>query len=337
MKPWHCQVIDPWGGSYFVEKLTDDLINRVRGHLNEIETLGGMAKAIAAGVPKQRIEESAARTQARIDAGEQIVVGVNTYRIANDKPIDVRVVDNAAVRALQIDKLNRLRDERNQAELDAALSALSFVAGSGDGNLLEATVNAARAKASVGEMTWALEKVWGRHEAKPTISKGIYEATPRDLEKVQVAKRAVTAFAEADGRAPAVLVAKIGQDGHDRGQKVIASAFADLGFDVKVGSLFATPEEVAEQAIKENVHVVGVSSLAAGHLTHVPELKAALAALGRTDILVVAGGVIPPQDVEKLLDMGAAAVFPPGTVIPEAAIDLLNILSSHLGYAQRRR
>jgi methylmalonyl-CoA mutase len=332
-----CDVIDPWGGSYLVEKLTDDLIARVRGHLAEIESLGGMAKAIDAGIPKQRIEEAAARTQARIDSGEQTVVGVNAYRVEQDAAVDVRVVKNADVLARQLEKLRRLKAERNQTDVDAALAALSEVARTGEGNLLAASVVAARVKATVGEMSLALETVWGRHKAEPKISKGVYEATPRDLEQVNAAKRAVRAFAEADGRAPSVLVAKIGQDGHDRGQKVIASAFADLGFDVKVGALFSTAEEVARHAIETNVHVVGVSSLAAGHLTHVPELKAALAEQGRGDILVVAGGVIPPHDVAKLLDMGAAAVFPPGTAIPEAAQELLDALNAHLGYLQRRR
>ncbi len=331
-----CDVIDPWGGSYFVEKLTDDLIAQVRVHLQEIETLGGMAKAIDAGIPKQRIEDAAARTQARIDSGEQIVVGVNTHRIDDDKPIDILTVDNSTVRATQIEKLKRLRAERNTSDVQLTLDALTEIAQSGEGNLLEASVNAARAKATVGEMTSALERVWGRHVAFPKLSKGVYEATPKDLDQIHAAKRAVAAFAEADGRAPSILVAKIGQDGHDRGQKVIASAFSDIGFDVKVGQLFATPQEVAAQAIADDVHVVGVSSLAAGHLTHVPELKTALAAQGRGDILVVAGGVIPPQDVQTLIDMGAAAVFPPGTVIPEAAQELLAALNAHLGYAQRR-
>jgi methylmalonyl-CoA mutase len=331
-----CDVIDPWGGSYFVEKLTDDLIARVREHLAEIEALGGMSKAIEAGIPKLRIEEAAARTQARIDAAEQIVVGVNCFKVDDEQPIDILTVDNGAVRKTQIEKLVRLRAERNEDDVKRSLEALAEVARTGDGNLLAATVEAARAKATVGEMSAALETVWGRHAATPRISKGVYEATPRHLEQVQAAKRAVAAFAEADGRAPAILVAKIGQDGHDRGQKVIASAFADIGFDVKVGQLFATPQEVAMHAIASNVHIVGVSSLAAGHLTHVPELKAALADMGRGDILVVAGGVIPPQDVAKLLEMGAAAVFPPGTVIPEAAQELLAALNGHLGYAQRR-
>jgi methylmalonyl-CoA mutase len=330
-----CDAIDPWGGSYFVEKLTDDLIARVREHLTEIETLGGMSNAIETGIPKQRIEEAAARTQARIDAGEQIVVGVNIFKINDEQPIDILTVDNSTVRNTQIEKLQRLRLERDGGSVDAALKALTLVAQTGEGNLLEAAVNAARAKATVGEMSAALETVWGRHAATPRMSKGVYEATPKNLEQVQAAKRAVQAFAEADGRAPSILVAKIGQDGHDRGQKVIASAFADIGFDVKVGQLFATPQEVAAKAIDDNVHVVGVSSLAAGHLTHVPELKSALVALGREDILIVAGGVIPPQDIAKLREMGAAAVFPPGTVIPAAAQELLLALNAHLGYAQR--
>jgi methylmalonyl-CoA mutase len=329
-----CDVIDPWGGSYFVEKLTDDLIARARMHLTEIESLGGMAKAIEAGVPKQRIEEAAARTQARIDAGERIVVGVNAFKAEDENPIALRTVDTSIVRASQIEKLQRLRRERSETELRDALDTLASVAKTGKGNLLEASVEAARACATVGEMSAALESVWGRHAAPPNISKGIYAATPKDLAQIEFARRKVAAFAESDGRAPSILVAKIGQDGHDRGQKVIASAFADLGFDVIVGELFATPEEVARKAVADNVHIVGVSSLAAGHLTHVPQLKAALHELGRTDILIVAGGVIPPDDVRTLKEMGAAAIFPPGTVIPEAAQELIDALNAHLGYAQ---
>jgi methylmalonyl-CoA mutase len=332
-----CDAIDPWGGSYFVEKLTDDLIARVREHLAEIESLGGMSKAIEAGIPKQRIEEAASRTQARIDAGEQIVVGVNCLKSSNEQPIDILTVDNSVVRTKQMEKLQRLKAERDAADVKTKLHALTAVARTSNGNLLEASVNAARTGATVGEMSAALEVVWGRHAAMPRLSKGVYEATPRDLEQVRAAKRAVEAFAEAEGRAPSILVAKIGQDGHDRGQKVIASAFSDLGFDVKVGQLFATPEEVAVKAVEDKVHIVGVSSLAAGHLTHVPQLKAALSALGHENILVVAGGVIPPLDIPKLLEMGAAAVFPPGTVIPEAAQELLSALNAHLGYAQRAR
>jgi methylmalonyl-CoA mutase len=331
-----CDVIDPWGGSYFVEKLTDDLTARVRSHLAEIEALGGMSKAIESGLPKQRIEEAAARTQARIDSGEQKLIGVNCYRPLAEKPVDILVVNNSTVRARQIEKLSRLKTERDSTQLQQSLSNLETIARGGGGNLLEAAVIAARAKATVGEISEALERVWGRHAAAPKISKGVYEATPKDLAQIEATKRAVSAFAEIEGRNPSILVAKIGQDGHDRGQKVIASAFSDLGFEVKVGPLFATPEEVAAEAVRENVHVVGVSSLAAGHMTHVPELKAALAAKQRPDILVVAGGVIPPQDVPILLERGAAAVFPPGTVIPDAAMALLETLNAHLGYAQRR-
>ncbi|MCA0433604.1 MAG: methylmalonyl-CoA mutase [Proteobacteria bacterium] len=331
-----CRAIDPWGGSYFIERLTADLIARTRVHLAEVDQSGGMSKAIEAGIPKQRIEEAAARTQARIDSGEQVLVGVNRYRTQDENPIDILKVDNSAVRATQIDKLTRLKAERDQVKTDVMLAALAEVARSGEGNLLEASVNAARAKATVGEISATLEAAWGRHQASPKLVKGVYAATSKDLEKVDAAKAAVTAFAEADGRAPAILVAKIGQDGHDRGQKVIASAFSDIGFNVSLGPLFATAEEVAKLAVEQNVHMVGVSSLAAGHLTHVPELKAALARLGRDDILIVAGGVIPPEDVQKLIGMGAAAVFPPGTSIPDAAQALLDQLGSHMGYAQRR-
>ena len=332
-----CQVIDPWGGSYFIDKLTQDLIARVKVHLTEIEGLGGMANAIESGLPKRRIEDAAARMQARIDSGEQKLIGVNCFRPQQEKAVDILVVDNSAVRTKQIEKLTRLKAERDAAKVSAALAELEEIARSGHGNLLSAAVDAARARATVGEMSEALAKVWGRHQARPEVSKGIYEATAKDFAQIETAKRSVAAFAEAEGRKLAILVAKIGQDGHDRGQKVIASAFADLGFEVKVGALFATAEEVALQAIKDRVHVVGVSSLAAGHLSHVPELKDALAKLGHPEVLVVAGGVIPPQDIEPLLSKGAAAVFPPGIAIPDAALALLDVLNQHLGYTQRRR
>ena len=332
-----CDVIDPWGGSYFVEKLTDDLMARVRGHLDEIEQLGGMAKAIEAGIPKLRIEEAAARTQARIDSGEQIVVGVNAFKADDQKQIDILTVDNEAVRKTQIEKLAQLRRERDVESVTAALLALENVARTGEGNLLAAAVVAARAKATVGEISVALENVWGRHKAQTKLSRGVYAATAGNSAIVEAAKQSIAAFAEAEGRAPSILVAKIGQDGHDRGQKVIASAFADLGFEVDVGPLFATPEEVAARAIESRVHVVGVSSLAAGHLTHVPALKDALMAAGRADILVVAGGVIPAEDIVKLKQMGVAAVFPPGTVIPAAALALLDALNSQLGYSQLQK
>jgi methylmalonyl-CoA mutase len=329
------RVIDPWGGSYFVEKLTADLAAKAWAHIEEVETMGGMAKAIEAGVPKLRIEEAAARTQARIDADEQTVVGVNKYASNGDHAIDILKVDNSAVRAKQIEKLARLRAERDPAHCQAMLDRLSHVAKTGGGNLLAAAVDAARAKATVGEISLAMENVWGRHRSVTRVIKGIYAATPKDQHRLDRARRAVAAFKEADGRAPAILVAKIGQDGHDRGQKVIASAFADMGFEVKIGALFATPEEAAALAVEEDVHVVGVSSLTAGHLAHIPLLKAALEQAGRPDIMIVVGGVIPPQDAETLKQMGAAAVFPPGTAIPEAARALLDRLSERLGYAQK--
>ena len=331
-----CRVIDPWGGSYFVEKLTTDLMAKAWAHINEIESMGGMAKAIEAGTPKLRIEEAAARTQARIDSGEQTVVGVNKFVSADEQTIDILKIDNSSVRARQIEKLHRLRQTRNEDQCTEHLRRLAEVARTGEGNLLAAAVDAARAMATVGEMTSALEQVWPRHQARTKVIRGIYAATSKDTQKLDRARRSVAAFAEACGRAPAILVAKIGQDGHDRGQKVIASAFSDIGFDVKIGALFATPEEVASRAVAENVHVVGVSSLTAGHLAHIPALKAALAKAGRADILVVVGGVVPPQDAQALRDMGVAALFPPGTAIPEAAQTLIDLLNQHLGYAQLR-
>jgi methylmalonyl-CoA mutase len=330
-----CRVIDPWGGSHFVERLTAELAAKAWSHIEEVERLGGMAQAIEAGVPKLHIEEAAARTQARIDAGEQTVVGVNKYTTGNDAEIDILKVDNSAVRARQIEKLTRLRAERDPVQCQAMLDRLSFVARTGDGNLLAAAVDAARAKATVGEISLALEKVWGRHQPVTRAVKGVYAATPRNAHKIEAARQAVAAFREADGQAPRILVAKIGQDGHDRGQKVIASAFSDIGFAVEIGPLFSTPEEVAEMAVAKDVHIVGVSSLTAGHLAHIPLLKAALAKAGRPEIIIVVGGVIPPQDVAALRESGAAAVFPPGTVIPEAALALLQQLSERLGYAQR--
>ena len=329
-----CRVIDPWGGSFFVERLTHDLAAKAWRHIEEVEKMGGMARAIEAGIPKLRIEEAATRTQARIDSGEQTVVGVNKYVHGSDAAIDILKVDNSAVRARQIEKLTRLRAERDERACQAALDQLTHLAKSGEGNLLAGAVDAARAKATVGEISLALEKAWSRHAAQSRAVKGIYEAASKG-NRLEEARRSVRAFQEADGRPPRVLVAKIGQDGHDRGQKVIASAFGDMGFDVKVGALFSTPEEVADLAIKSDVHVVGVSSLTAGHLTHVPLLKAALEKLGRPDIMIVVGGVIPPEDVATLLAAGAAAVFPPGTVIPEAAQKLLDRLNERLGYAQK--
>jgi methylmalonyl-CoA mutase len=329
------RIIDPWGGSYYVERLTADLADRALTHIEEVEALGGMARAIGAGLPQGRIEESAARMQARIDSGQQTVVGVNRYRSGAAAEVEVRKVDNAAVRAEQIAKLEKLRAERDPAAVDGALAALSEAA-RGTGNLLAASVEAARAGATVGEMSMALELVFGRHRAEPRVAAGVYrrELDPADEAVVRVV--AMTAdFARNDGRKPKVLVAKMGQDGHDRGQKVIASAFADLGFDTEIGPLFATPEEAARQAVMGDVHAVGISTLAAGHLTLVPELKAALEGLGRGDILVVVGGVVPPQDYAALRDAGVEMIFPPGTPVLEAAEHLLEALNRRLGYAQR--
>jgi len=328
-----CDVIDPWGGSYYVERLTADLARRALAHIEEVEQLGGMAAAIEAGIPKLRIEEAAARTQARIDSGRQPVVGVNKYRLDLHEDIDVLKVDNTAVRAGQIAKLERLRAERDQGACDSALEALTNAAASGIGNLLELAVVAARAKATVGEISDALEKEYGRHRAEIRSISGVYRSELGERGGIVDGVRAkVDAFEQADGRRPRILLAKMGQDGHDRGQKVIASAFADLGWDVDIGPLFQTPAEAARQAVEADVHVVGASSLAAGHLTLVPELKAALADYGRPDIMVVVGGVIPPQDYDELYAAGAIAVFPPGTVIHEAASDLLDRLAEQLGY-----
>jgi methylmalonyl-CoA mutase len=330
-----CRVADPWDGSYHVERLTADLAAKAWAHIEEIEGMGGMARAIADGLPKLRIEEAAARTQARIDSGEQTIVGVNKYQASDEAEIDILKVNNASVRSQQLDKLKRLRAERSQPQVDEKLEALTKIAAKGQGNLLAAAVDAARAKATVGEISSALEKVWNRHVAKTKIIKDVYRREAgKDSEAIVRAQGAVDAFREADGRAPKILVAKMGQDGHDRGQKVIATAFSDLGFEVEIGPLFATPEEVAQQAIDSDVHVVGVSTLTAGHLTLVPALRAALEEKGRGDIMIAVGGVIPPQDFQALIDMGAAVIFPPGTVIADAAVRLLTKLNAKLGYSQ---
>ncbi len=329
------RIVDPWGGSYAIERLTGDLAARAWTHIAEVERLGGMAKAIDAGLPKRRIEEAAARTQARIDAGRQTVVGVNRYGLAGDAPFDVLKIDNSAVRARQVEKLARLRALRDEAATRRALDALTEGA-RGGANLLALSIEAARAKATVGEISLALERAFGRHVATPDAVAGVYaaEAGPATVEIERV--RAMTAaFAENEGRPPRILVAKVGQDGHDRGQKVIASAFADLGFEVEIGPLFATPEEAARQAVDKDVHIVGISSLAAGHLTLAPAVRAALDGAGRDDIVLVVGGVIPPQDFAALESAGVAAIFPPGTSIPDAAERLLNALNAELGYAQR--
>ncbi|MBH99947.1 MAG: methylmalonyl-CoA mutase [Acidimicrobiaceae bacterium] len=321
-----CRVADPWGGSYHVERLTRDLARRARVHLAEVEQSGGMARAIEAGIPKLRIEEAAARTQARIDSGRQTVVGVNRYRPDTADLVEVRRVDNAKVRADQLAKLGRLRAERDSAACQAELDALTRCAETGEGNLLERAISAARARATVGEISDALETVFGRHVAEVRTISGIFNSEVGDGEAVVAARARVDAFEAEAGRRPRILVAKMGQDGHDRGQKVIATAFADLGFDVDIGPLFSTPDEVARQAVENDVHVVGVSSLAAGHLTLVPELRDALVAHGRSDVAIVVGGVIPPDDHDVLLASGASAVFPTGTVVATAAVELLDIL-----------
>jgi methylmalonyl-CoA mutase len=328
------RIVDPWGGSYYVERLTYELAHKAWAHIEEVEGLGGMAKAIEAGIPKLRIEEAAAKTQARIDAGAQSVIGVNKYPPTDEARIDVLKIDNSAVRARQIEKLKRLKAERDPAVLQATLDALTRAADRGNGNLLALAVDAARAKATVGEISSALEKIFGRHRAEIKAITGVYKREVGMTGAVERVRTAVEAFESAEGRRPRLLVAKIGQDGHDRGQKVIASAFADLGFDVDIGPLFATPAEAARQAVENDVHILGVSSLAAAHLTLVPELKAELKKQGRDDIMIVVGGVVPPQDYDALVKAGAEAIFPPGTVIAEAAEKLLKKLNKRLGHSE---
>ena len=326
--------IDPWGGSHFIERLTYELALKAKKHIDEVEKLGGMAKAIAAGIPKIRIEEAAARTQARIDSGKQTIVGVNKLLTTEDLKINLLKVDNNSVREQQIAKLKRLRGERNEAEAQAALQALTNGA-AGNANLLDLCVKAARAKASVGEMSEAMERVFTRHRAEVRAISGVYRSEAGAMnDDVGSVIQMAAAFEKLDGRRPRILIAKMGQDGHDRGQKVIASAFADLGFDVDIGPLFATPDEAARQAVENDVHVIGVSTMTAGHLTLVPELKRALAKDGREDIMVVVGGVIPPHDYEELYAAGAEAIFGPGTNIPKAAADLINKLNEKYGYTK---
>ena len=322
-----CAPVDPWGGSYYVERLTDLLARRAAEHIDEIEAMGGMAAAIEAGVPKARIEQAATRTQARIDAGLQALIGVNRYRPETRESVELLAVGNAEVLAAQTARLARVRAERDQSACDAALDALERCAAGGDGNLMDLSGRAARAWATVGEISDALERVWGRHTAEVRTISGVYSQAAGADETVGAVRRRIEEIASQRGRRPRILVAKIGQDGHDRGQKVVASGYADLGFDVDVGPLFQTPAEVARQAVENDVHIVGVSSLTAGHLTHVPELVAELAALGRADIMVVVGGVIPERDRSVLFEAGAAAVFGPGTSLTEAAGELLDALA----------
>ena len=329
------RIIDLWGGSFYVERLTYDLAARALEHIEEVEKIGGMTKAIAAGIPKRMIEQAATATQGRIDSGRQTIVGVNKYRTVKDADISILKVDNRAVRRQQLEKLARLKAERHEAAVQGALDALTRSAETGTGNLLEGAVAAARAKATVGEISYALEKVFGRHRAEVSAITGVYKAEMgrRDGSMTRI-KELIDSFETEHGRRPRILVAKMGQDGHDRGQKVIASAFADLGFDVDIGPLFQTPEEAARQAVENDVHIVGVSSLAAGHLTLVPALREALEDQGRSDIMIVIGGVIPPQDYPALYEAGAKAIFGPGTPIAEAAIDLLKKLGASAGAKQ---
>ena len=327
----HTKQIDPWGGSYYVEKLTHDLVAKAMAHIDEVEALGGMAAAIEAGIPKMRIEESAARIQARIDSGAQTVVGVNKYLSDEKDDIPILTVDNAAVRAGQIARLKKLKAERNEEALAVALDALTKCTDTGEGNLLALAIEAALARATVGEMSYALEKVWGRYEATPSGVTGVYSSAfdPNNPTFKEAVKR-INAFTELEGRKPKIMIAKMGQDGHDRGQKVVASAFKDIGFDVVIGPLFQTPEEAAKSGIEADVDVIAASSLAAGHLTLVPELRAALETQKRGDIMIIVGGVIPPEDVATLKEMGAKAVFPPGTNIPEAVLEVLEVVNSKL-------
>jgi methylmalonyl-CoA mutase len=319
-------VVDPWAGSYYVERLTHELMHSAWSLIQEVERLGGMAKAIETGVPKMRIEEAAARRQAAIDAGRDVIVGVNAYKAQEEPEIPVLDIDNDAVRAGQIKRLEDLRRERGASAVHEALERLERCAADGEGNLLDCAVDAARKRATLGEISMALENVWGRYEAATRTIAGVYSSESSDGEEFRKARRMVEDFEREEGRRPRILVAKMGQDGHDRGAKVIATAFADIGFDVDVGPLFQTPREVARFAMDSDVHVVGVSSLAAGHKTLVPQLIAELRALGRDDILVVVGGVIPPQDHRFLYDAGVAGIYGPGTVIPMAAQKILELL-----------
>jgi methylmalonyl-CoA mutase len=326
------RMVDPWAGSYYVEALTDALLRRAWEHIQEVEDLGGMAKAIEAGIPKLRIEEAAARRQAHIDSGSEMIVGVNRYRLAEEHPIDILEVDNSAVRQSQLSRLEKLRAERDETKVSATLNALTQAAESGQGNLLALSIEAARARASLGEISDAMEKVFGRHQAEVRSISGVYSSEFGDDEAIATIRQMTDDFELQEGRRPRIMIAKMGQDGHDRGAKVIATAFADLGFDVDIGPLFQTPAETARQAAENDVHVIGMSSLAAGHKTLLPQLLAELEKLGRDDIVVVVGGVIPAQDYEFLYQAGAAAIFGPGTVIPVAARKVVEEVMRRLGH-----
>ena len=321
-----CKAVDPWAGSYYVESLTQELVEKAWAHIEEVEKLGGMAKAIESGIPKLRIEEAAARTQARIDSGEQTIVGTNKYRLDKEDPIDILEIDNTAVREAQIARLKELKANRNQAEVEAALEAITKCVETGKGNLLELAVDAAKKRASLGEISYACEKVVGRYKAVIRTVSGVYSSVANEDDDFRKAKELTDEFAELTGRRPRIMIAKMGQDGHDRGAKVVATGYADMGFDVDMGPLFQTPEETAKQAVENDVHVIGVSSLAAGHKTLVPAVIAELKKLGREDILVYVGGVIPHQDYQFLFDAGAIAVFGPGTKVSKSAIQVMDIL-----------
>ena len=321
-----CRVVDPWAGSYYVESLTHELAHRAWAHIQEVESLGGMAKAIESGVPKMRIEEASARKQSRIDSNVDTIVGINKYRLDHEDPIETLEVDNTAVRKAQIERLAKLRAERNNDEVQAALDALTECAKSGQGNLLELSIDAARKRASLGEISYALEKVYGRYKAKINLISNVYSTQTKDSDSFKRAQAMTDEFAKLEGRRPRIMVAKMGQDGHDRGAKVVATGYADLGFDVDMGPLFQTPAEAAKQAVENDVHILGVSSLAAGHKTLVPQVIEELKKLGREDIMVVVGGVIPPQDYDYLFKCGAACIFGPGTVISESAIKMMELL-----------
>jgi methylmalonyl-CoA mutase len=327
-------VIDPWGGSYYVEALTKQLIDRAWVHIEEIEKLGGMAKAIETGLPKMRIEEAAARRQAQIDSGKEVIIGVNRFRLEEEEQLEILNIDNTAVRTMQLEKLKKLKDSRDEKKVFEALTALTEAAQSGEGNLLDLSVQAARVRATLGEISDAIEKIAGRHKAIIRSISGVYSSAFSNEEEIKVVKDMTEEFLENEGRRPRILIAKMGQDGHDRGAKVISTAFADLGFDVDIGPLFQTPEETARQAVENDVHVVGMSSLAAGHRTLLPQLIEELRKLGREDILVVAGGVIPFQDYQFLYENGAAAIFGPGTVIPVAAQKVIRAIYQQLGYEE---
>ena len=329
-----CNVVDPWGGSFYVEALTEDLVHRAWDHIQEIESLGGMAKAIETSLPKMRIEEAAARRQAQIDSGQEVIVGLNKYRLYREEPIEILEVDNTAVRQAQIKRLVELRNQRDEAKTQAALKALTHCAETGEGNLLALSIEAARARASLGEISYAMERVFGRHKAIIKSISGVYSSEFGEQSEIGEIRQLADEFELMEGRRPRIMIAKIGQDGHDRGAKVIATAFADLGFDVDIGPLFQTTAETARQAVENDVHIIGMSSLAGGHKTLLPELIGELNKLGREDIMVVLGGVIPAQDYDFLREQGAAAIFGPGTVIPVAAKKILEDLNERLMYPE---